>query len=729
MVQSTVGSSLANAITYLAGGKERDAALAGQLLQNQQRSALIRGQQLANDELDDKANLRAEREAVAPLLERGVIELNTDPDAVGMFKFNFDLTQQGDVAKVIGPNSGILKTLNTNTNAVEGLEFVDFAPAPGDRGNYVALVRNSSGEVVPMTVNATNDDNDPVMKFSRGQIERLMADRVAVLSSRGAFENESLSRAATARAANEALGTTQQRRRTQLLAVIDPVVDQLAEENPAAGRALASAASSTDSNEELEGIIEDLGGEVPPSPQPEAQPEPTTAIGNIDEYRDLVARRDAMRDQMRASRGATPQAAEQFRELNEQIREMEQAALAQNQPRIDALEGELATLRSQKSYAERQARRAPSARSESIARQRMFDSGPPQRDYDSEISAKEAELQRLRTFDPALLSAAPAPEPAPAEAPAAPNPNIPPEVPATTQEVVAGIDAGEVPTITPQAASDAAQYFESRNVYTLDDLDKLDEQEKAFLLHSAAAIQFARDPAQARANLQALINIAQTGNPGTNPDNVRRTDIDQTNAQTSAANTELRSRELINTLQKAGRDISSEEQKRLDTFTEAVNNVELAIAEEEMPLSNATWLASVNNLQRSMRTERDPTLRAMYADMAAEVVFRGVAKTAVNQNDGFFGWVADLFKPGAPDYQIGSTLRQINWVRTSNGNVKELVVSTRAPGPGETMGPDTRSEITFQQLRRYMSVEDINWLANYTDQLKATVQQAYNSEG
>ena len=195
MVQSTVGSSLANAITYLAGGKERDAALAGQLLQNQQRSALIRGQQLANDELQNQADLRAEREAVAPLVESGTIELNTDPDAVGAFKFNLDKSREGQVASLLN-GSGALKTLNINTDEIEDLTFVDFAPAPGQRDNYVALVKNSSGEIVPMTVNGTNADGDPVMQFSRGQIERLMADRVAVLAQRGAFQNRSLSDAA-----------------------------------------------------------------------------------------------------------------------------------------------------------------------------------------------------------------------------------------------------------------------------------------------------------------------------------------------------------------------------------------------------------------------------------------------------------------------------------------------------------------------------------------------------
>ena len=785
MVRSTVGNSLASAIGYIGGGyQQEEADLAGQLLLNQQRSALIEGQRLQNEAaqeaLDRARSSERETENWNVLTSRGVVNRGDD----GRWQFDFENASEDDY-RLMFEGADIFKTIDPDGN-LKDVSFAGFrnaptpraktvglgmavapnqrsgllaAPATVDTSDYlVPLLRTEDGNVRAMTENATSDDNDAVIRLTRGQVEDYVSDRMTIMLTRGAARNKFQEDEAS-RQLFEAFSNLppNQQQRAVPLAAIQPKIEEIAAQDPAAARLATAAVSEIQDPEELNRVAredfgvtdEELDAVNPLGAALDAAGE---GMGESEQEmrRQLIAENDRIRAQMEAiPRGRrTRGASGDYNALAARLRDNQQKlGRLINRERLAEIEEELAQIQNAPRNRGTQGEFSQRKRQLRAERDELLLSGPSDifGTYNSRdlpplpdsIRDPERVLDTVTTTsETAIRPAVPTPEeirgPRPAGLPPAIESALPEDVQPTQQGVTDAVERGQMPNLTPEQTTGFAEYLQSQGVNTAQDLARLPAGTRETAIYYLAALEASNDPAATRANLQALFNIAGTGNPSTTPDDVRNTDIAALNAQTSFENAvtareslDLRSRQLQFDIGKANRGDNTKIMERAQEFNTQAAAITDLVTSVKSPMSDEGFLGKLDSLDRLIKIETDPAVRQYMAGEAANLLYRGLVKTAANQNDGFFG-IVDLFKPDAATYQYGADLRKIEFVRDGE-NIVRMQVLTRAPDPsrGETTAPETASELTYEQMTRFMSPGEITYLADYIDKLKEYASAAY----
>lgn len=276
MVQSTVGSSIASLIGSLSGraNAQQEADLASTILNNQRQQILI-------DEARREQRQRDQNQSFGNLIRNRGINYNSETGRYGILPESLSEPDRfKDVVGMIGSDA-LLKSLNVDTQQVEGISPSRMREIDG---RFYLFGTNQAGEEVPYTENATNDDQDRVLSFSRQEIDNILGRAVSARISNGALSDTNVAQVLT-----QDLGTARARSNMGItsggpLDPNDPIVqalgiseedlvdgfvaDRLVEEandvsgeNPAAARRITNLVLNNASGEELREIARDMLGD------------------------------------------------------------------------------------------------------------------------------------------------------------------------------------------------------------------------------------------------------------------------------------------------------------------------------------------------------------------------------------------------------------------------------------------------------------------------------------
>jgi hypothetical protein len=747
MVQSTVGSSIANAIGIIGQRPEREAALAEQLLQNQTRSALLEDQRIKNEASRQGALALQNGQDLAVLYDQGYVNfdggsinvsgeyLATDPDAAMLFF-------RGDE-----------NFLSTNgVNGSEGVSFKGFQQVPG---GYAIRLGNKAGEIVPATRRATPDSDDEVIVLSGDELNRLTQSRAIRMVSQGSLNNPAMK---AQLAQNLFLPTPPSSEQSPSELQDNPLVAKLGLEtwlagklqqgildqgedvvagDPVAQRDYYAMAGATDDLNELRTIAADVGVDV----------DALEAQGREEWGQVSAEAQNASEAQSAASSASEPAP----RAIDTEI--------AAAKARVEELEGlppgryrtqSLNAARRKLASLEREAQTADADADESLNRKARREETQIAA-LDRYIAAAEKRLETAKALPPGkrrnraierenqtinrqtekrdermqrlaeLRGNTPAAQPA---QPPQTSTGVPPSsaYPGLTVEEIREAIQNKVGAPTPQEAQQVAEYAQSQGVNTIQDLAKLPAPD-ARQIAAFIAFTYAGDPTEQLAVFDRANNFVTTGSPSTSADDVTRTQIAAGNASISMENTKLRAAELRRNLLKDQSDLTQEQIDRRNTVVDDIiataQEIGQQLADASKPLKDQNLLANVQNFEQRIRSERDPEVKKEIAGFFAETLGGLIRKQADVDSNGFFGWFANLGRGDASGMGVGFGADRFEIVRNRRGEVRKVILL-------DVNGAKTRDNISTTEIGDAIGKQYINLWADAIDLAKGTDLSQYN---